>query len=212
MRLVDPDRWQPLPTPEGLGQRFLAPHWGLVAPFALATGWELRPSGPRRHPGRSFLLQAQELLDDSAGLDDETKAIAEHWADGPASETPPGHWCLLAQQVSARYGHDLDDDVKLFLALSAALLDAGIACWDAKRAYDSARPITAIRYLCRPGGAGPGRPWAGRPADQGRGLAALHRHPAVPRVRLGARGTRPSARPRPSCWPGAPGRTASGPA
>jgi hypothetical protein len=64
----------------------------------------------------------------------------------------------------------------------------------------------------RPGGAGPGRPWAGRPADQGRGLAALHRHPAVPRVRLGARGTRPSARPRPSCWPGAPGRTASGPA
>jgi len=146
-RVVDPNRWQPLATPDGAGQRFLVPHWGLVAPFALATGWELRPSGPRRDPGRSFLLQAQELLDDSAGLDDETKAIAEYWADGPASETPPGHWCLLAQQVSARYGHDLDDDVKLFLALSAALLDAGIACWDAKRTYDSARPITAIRYL-----------------------------------------------------------------
>jgi hypothetical protein len=30
---------------------------------------------------------------------------------------------------------------------SAALLDAGIACWDTKRTYDSARPITAIRYL-----------------------------------------------------------------
>ena len=147
MRLADPNRWQPLPTPDGAGQHFLVPHWGLVAPFALDNGWELRPGGPRRHPGRSFLLQAEELLTDSAGLDDETKSIAEYWADGPSSETPPGHWSLFAQQVSARDGHDLDDDVKLFFALASALMDAGIACWDAKRTYDSVRPITAIHFL-----------------------------------------------------------------
>ena len=103
--------------------------------------------GPRRHPGRSYLFQAEQLLADSAGLTDEHKAIAEYWADGPGSETPPGHWCLHAREVSARDGHGLDEDVKLFFALSAALLDAGIACWDAKRTYDSVRPITAIRYL-----------------------------------------------------------------
>jgi PAP2 superfamily len=146
-RLLDPDRWQPLPTPDGLGQRFLAPHWGLVAPFALRAGWELRPAGPRRHPGRRYLLQAEEVLADSAGLTDEHKAIAEYWADGPGSETPPGHWCLHAQHVSARDGHGLDEDVRLFFALTAALLDAGIASWDAKRTYDSVRPITAIRFL-----------------------------------------------------------------
>ena len=98
---------------------------------ATSSATALRPAGPRRQPGRSFLLQAEEVLADSAGLDDERKSIAEYWADGPASETPPVHWCLLAQPVSARDGHDLDDDVKLFFALSAALLDAGIACWDA---------------------------------------------------------------------------------
>jgi hypothetical protein len=146
-RLLDPNRWQPQPTPDGLGQRFLGPHWGLVVPFALEAGWELRPAGPRRHPGRSYLFQAEEVLADSAGLTDEHKAIAEYWADGPGSETPPGHWCLLAQDVSARDGHDLDQDVKLFFALTGALLDASIACWDAKRAYDSVRPITAIRFL-----------------------------------------------------------------
>jgi PAP2 superfamily len=146
-RLVDPDRWQPLPTPDGVGQRFLVPHWGLVVPFALQTGWELRPAGPRRHPGRSFLFQAEEVLADSAGLTDEHKAIAEYWADGPGSETPPGHWCLLGQAVSARDGHSLDTDVKLFFALTGALLDASVACWDAKRAYDSVRPVTAIRFL-----------------------------------------------------------------
>jgi hypothetical protein len=147
-RLVDPDRWQPLPTPDGLGQRFLVPHWGLVAPFALRAGWELRPrGGPRRHPGRSYLFQAEQVLADSAGLTDEHKAIAEYWADGPGSETPPGHWCLHAQHVSARDGHGLDEDVRLFFALTGALLDAGIACWDAKRFFDSVRPVTAIRYL-----------------------------------------------------------------
>jgi membrane-associated phospholipid phosphatase len=37
--------------------------------------------------------------------------------------------------------------VKLFFALSGALLDAGIACWDAKRFFDSVRPVTAVRFL-----------------------------------------------------------------
>ena len=146
-RLLDPNRWQPLPTPDGAGQRFLVAHWGLVVPFALRAGWQLRPRPPRRHPERAFLVQAEQLLADSAGLTDEHKAIAEYWADGPGSETPPGHWCLHAQDVSARDGHGLDEDVRLFFALTGALLDAGIACWDAKRAYDSVRPITAIRFL-----------------------------------------------------------------
>jgi PAP2 superfamily len=146
--LADPNHWQPLPTADGAGQRFLAPHWGLVVPFALRAGWELRPRlGPRRHPGRGFLVQAEQLLADSAGLTDEHKAIAEYWADGPSSETPPGHWCLLAQQVSARDGHGLDEDVRLFFALTGALHDAGVACWDIKRTYDSVRPVTAIRFL-----------------------------------------------------------------
>jgi hypothetical protein len=146
-RLLDPNRWQPLPTPDGAGQRFLVPHWGLVTPFALGAGWQLRPRPPRRHPTRDFLVEAEQLLADSAGLTDEHKAIAEYWADGPGSETPPGHWCLLAQDVSGRDGHGLDEDVRLFFALTGALLDAGIACWDAKRTYDSVRPVTAIRFL-----------------------------------------------------------------
>jgi uncharacterized protein DUF6851/vanadium-dependent haloperoxidase-like protein len=147
MRLVDPNRWQPLPTPDGAGQRFLVPHWGLVVPFALDAGWELRPRGPRRHPEPGFLLQATQTLANSAGLTDGHKAIAEYWADGPGTETPPGHWCRFAKEVSARDNHGLDEDVRLFFALTGALLDAGIACWDAKRTYDSVRPVTAIRFL-----------------------------------------------------------------
>jgi hypothetical protein len=53
----------------------------------------------------------------------------------------------LAQMVSQRDNHTLDDDAKMFFALGNGLLDASIASWDAKRAYDYVRPITAIRTL-----------------------------------------------------------------
>ena len=78
---------------------------------------------------------------------DEQKVIAEYWADGPSSELPPGHWCLFAQFVSQRDGHGMDDDVKMFFALTNAIFDASIVSWDAKRAFDSVRPVTAIHYL-----------------------------------------------------------------
>jgi hypothetical protein len=85
----------------------------------------------------------------SAGLTDRQKMISEYWADGPDTEQPPGHWLRFAQFVSVRDHHTLDDDVKMFFALTNAMLDARIAAWDAKRAYDSIRPVTAISVLYR---------------------------------------------------------------
>jgi len=62
--------------------------------------------------------------------------VSEYWADGPGSETPPGRWLLHAQFVSRRDQHGIDDDVKMFFALTSALLDASIAVWERKRLYD----------------------------------------------------------------------------
>jgi hypothetical protein len=89
------------------------------------------------------------LIDVAAGLDDRQKAIAEYWADGAGTEQPPGHWSLIGQFVSRRDQHSVDQDVKLFFALTNALLDASIAAWGVKRAEDYVRPITAIRHLFR---------------------------------------------------------------
>jgi hypothetical protein len=94
-----------------------------------------------------YLDQAEELVRLSAGLTGEQKMIVEYWRDGPNSETPPGHWCLLGQFVSKRDHHSLDDDIKLFFALANAELDASIVAWDAKERYDSIRPASAIPYL-----------------------------------------------------------------
>jgi hypothetical protein len=149
--ILDPNRWQPLLIPNGDGtfaeQIYTTPFWGLVKPFALSSGSQLRPGPPARYPSQSYTTQAQQILDLSANLTDTTKTIGEYWRDGPHSVTPPGHWCLFAQFVSARDHHKTGDDAKMFFALTNALLDASIAVWDAKRTYDSERPITAVHWL-----------------------------------------------------------------
>ncbi len=146
-QVVDPNRWQPITFSNGAMPGFLAPHWGLVKPFALERGDQLRPGPPALHPDEDYSRQAEALLRISAGLTDRQKMIAEYWSDGPASETPPGHWNLLAQVVARRDRHGLEEDVKLFFALNNALMDAGIAAWECKRFYDYVRPITALRFL-----------------------------------------------------------------
>jgi hypothetical protein len=149
--IVDPNRWQPLFVVNASGvvttQVYTTPQWGKVIPFALASGSALRPPPPARYPSPEYAKQAADLVALSAGLTDLQKVTAEYFADGPASEFPPGHWALFAQFVSRRDHHSLDDDVKMFFALGNALLDAGICAWDAKLAYDSVRPVTAIHFL-----------------------------------------------------------------
>jgi hypothetical protein len=94
---------------------------------------------------------------------DYARALTEFWADGPKSETPPGHWDVIANTVSdeldpnLRIGGSgasvdrLQWDVKLYLALNGATHDAAIAAWGLKGHYDGVRPISMIRYLAARG-------------------------------------------------------------
>jgi hypothetical protein len=82
-----------------------------------------------------------------SGLTEEQKLIAEVWEDGAGTAFPPGSWMTFGQFVSARDGHDLDADAQMFFALANALMDAGIAAWEAKTHYDYVRPVRAIREL-----------------------------------------------------------------
>ncbi len=150
-QIPNPSHWQPLTYVNGAGVRvtpaYICPHWGNVRPFAMTSPQQFRPTPPLDIHSAAFKAQVDELIRFSANLNDTSKAIAEYWADGPNSELPPGHFCLFGQLISARDHHTLDQDVKMFFALTSAVSDAGIAVWDAKRAYDFCRPITAVRWM-----------------------------------------------------------------
>lgn len=87
------------------------------------------------------------------------RILAEFWADGPDSETPPGHWVAILNEIKdhpqydKRYNgtgevlEELEYDVKAYLTLSGAMHDAAITAWGAKGYYDYVRPVSAIRAL-----------------------------------------------------------------
>lgn len=91
------------------------------------------------------------------------RVLAEFWADGPDSETPPGHWFTIMNYVSdhpetvKKFNgqgpvlSDLEWDVKSYLALGGAMHDAAVNTWGIKGYYDYLRPISAIRYMASKG-------------------------------------------------------------
>jgi len=90
---------------------------------------------------------------------DYARVLAEFWADGPDSETPPGHWFVIFNSVSdnpllvKRYEGagpilgPLEWDVKGYFTLGGAMHDAAIAAWGVKGWYDYVRPVSAIRAM-----------------------------------------------------------------
>lgn len=90
---------------------------------------------------------------------DFTRVLAEFWADGPSSETPPGHWFTILNYINdhpdlvKKYKgqgitmSDLEWDVKAYFMMGGAMHDAAIAAWSCKGYYDYIRPISALRYM-----------------------------------------------------------------
>ncbi|UOY05898.1 FG-GAP-like repeat-containing protein [Muricauda sp. SCSIO 64092] len=94
---------------------------------------------------------------------DYARVLAEFWADGPDSETPPGHWFTLLNYVNDHPSLEkrlngegpllspLEWDIKTYFTLGGAMHDAAISAWSIKGWYDYVRPISAIRYMADQG-------------------------------------------------------------
>lgn len=90
---------------------------------------------------------------------DYSRVLAEFWADGPDSETPPGHWFVILNSVNdhpdlvRQFGGagpeltPLEWDVKAYFAMGGAMHDSAIAAWGIKGWYDYIRPLSAIRAM-----------------------------------------------------------------
>lgn len=149
--IAAPGRWQPLRYRDSGGvvrtQTFMTPYWGRVRPFALTSGSQFRPAAPAAFGSAAFVDQARSMVATQIALTDVQKVMVYFWGGGATGELQSSYWSQFAQFVSERDSHTEAQDIKMFFALANAVFDAGIAAWDAKLTYDSARPITAIRYL-----------------------------------------------------------------
>jgi hypothetical protein len=90
---------------------------------------------------------------------DYARVLAEFWADGPDSETPPGHWFSIFNYVTDHpeveykiegLGAEVSEtewNIKGYFTLGGAMHDAAVAAWGVKGRYDFIRPISAIRAM-----------------------------------------------------------------
>jgi hypothetical protein len=154
-------KWQPQLTNSKNPQAFLTPHWGLVKPFGLKWGGQFRPSAPAAMGSYKYEHQVKEMVNISACLTDEQKLIAEYWAgmhedkfedaaflpDHGYWTVPPSQCCRIVRYLARKEDFKTAAVIKVFFALSNALLDASIAAWDCKVHYDYGRPDSVIHEL-----------------------------------------------------------------
>ncbi len=127
----------------------LLPQWASLEPFAMTASDQFRPAGPPELQSQAYTDAYNEVRSlgraDSETRTPEQLQIARFWADGPGTITPSGHWNQIAGQIALAQGNSIGENARLFARLNLALADAAIAAWDAKYAYSSWRPVTAIQ-------------------------------------------------------------------
>jgi hypothetical protein len=147
----DPDRWMPIEFSDGKGGRVtpgpLTPHWKHVKTVALDNLEQFHMPGPPKADSERMKKEVDECIESNATLSLEQKAIVEFMRDGPRSTGQSGHWLRFAQDLSRREKYGLDQDVKLFFAVSAMAHDAFVSCWEQKYFFDSSRPYWYVRWF-----------------------------------------------------------------
>ncbi|MBK6775793.1 MAG: vanadium-dependent haloperoxidase [Flavobacteriales bacterium] len=145
------DRWAPKYFTKTTGERWapgaLAPHWGHVDPFLLDSANQFRSPPPPVMGDEKLEKELREVVELQANLTNEQKALVEFMRDGPRSVQQAGHWLIFARDVSIRDQHTLDQEVKMYLMVTATAMDCFIACWDTKYFYDNSRPYQQIHHL-----------------------------------------------------------------
>ena len=122
----------------------LTPLFGQVVMWNVPNVEAVRPVPPPAPGSPEFERDAQELRDIAKNLTDKQRKIANWWSDGLATYTPPGHWNRRTKEYIVKYELNPLRAARAFAYLNMAVMDAGVACWDAKYYYHYPRPIQTI--------------------------------------------------------------------
>lgn len=121
----------------------LAPLYCNVKMWSVPNVELVRPEAPPAIGSEEFNEAMKELQYHQDNMTEEKRKIANWWSDGLGSYTPPGHWNKFAKDFIIKYKLNPIRSARTFAYLNMAVMDAGIACWDAKYHYHYPRPVQA---------------------------------------------------------------------
>jgi hypothetical protein len=142
------------------------PQWKTIRTIAMDSSNQFPPPPPvpySHEPGTEFYKWAKMVCDTGNNLTPEQKAIARVWdCNGfkmnivghtmfaTKAMTPGGHWMGIIGIACKDLGVDFNKTVYTYTLASFALMDAFIACWDAKYTWNLVRPETVINKYMDP--------------------------------------------------------------
>ena len=122
----------------------MLPLFGNVKTFlfdSLTMVTSIRPPAPPSTQSQQFKDECEEIYQITKNLTREQLRIADFWADGLRTYTPPGHWNYIAANDFAQMSFSEPRWARNMALLNMAIMDAGVVCWDAKTTYFNPRPM-----------------------------------------------------------------------
>ena len=130
----------------------LLPVWGAVKPWLMKSGDQFRPKPPPAYDSPEFKTALAEVRQISDTRTSDQGRIAAVWADNLGTYTPPGHWNAIAAKLIQEHNFNEIRAARALALLNIGLMDAGIACFDAKYYYWLIRPSQADPAITTPVG------------------------------------------------------------
>ena len=153
----DPEKWKPTPPAYMDG---IEPHWREIRPFVIDSAQQFIPMPPPKFDmteGSDFYKETMHVYETTKELTEEQTAIASFWDCNPYVShqqghvmfatkkiTPGGHWMGITAIATKQDSADIMRTSEVYTAVSIALADAFISCWDEKYRSNLIRPETVI--------------------------------------------------------------------
>ncbi len=120
----------------------MLPKFGLVKSFLMTDAQKIanRPPAPPATNSPEFATELAEVKHYSEDNSRENIQIVSYWADGVGTYTPPGHWNAIASEEFVNQNYSELRWARNMALLNITMMDAAIACWDAKYFYFNPRP------------------------------------------------------------------------
>lgn len=139
-------KWHPIQITD-TKQTYLGAEWGMVR--CLLNDQQLaycKDKAESFYPTEQDMeKEIDQIIDIYQNLNDEQRIIAEIWAGGSGSVTPPGIMAVISLIFIRANNFDTIKQLTFWLKLGTALFEASIAAWGLKRQHLQARPIQLIR-------------------------------------------------------------------
>lgn len=142
-----PGAWAP---PPGSVSPPVQPLAGTWKTWVIPSGDAFRPPPPPAYGSPAYLAEAAELVQIRENLTEEQERIAKLWEGGEGTSLPAGNWIRVVIDYLKANPTSRAEQVRTLALVNVALADAGVASWDAKYVYWTARPENAIRELMDP--------------------------------------------------------------